>query len=172
LRKQRESIELSDCGSGQTVIWIWEAIKTLIPVIPAFLAGYLVNRWKTREDFIEKRCDEMCKVVGDTAKLAQEYWLLNQQEITDQLLATKIVSAQSKLSEMRLRLEEFISKRSANEIVAAEQDFQRNLTGGDFGVHNRVRDFERAKITIFSAHKYETAIRMSRLGDIKGLWRK
>jgi hypothetical protein len=154
------------------MLWVWEMIKVLLPVLPAFLAGYLVNRWKTREDFIEKRCDEMCRIVNETAKLGQEYWTKNEAELSQQLLATQILSSQSKLSQMRLRLEEFISTKSADEIISAEQAFQRNLTGGGFGVHNRTCDIERARFIIYSAQTYETTIRMSRLNDLKGLWRK
>jgi hypothetical protein len=160
---------MSDCGSGYS--YLWEAAKVLLPVLPAFLAGYLVNRWKSREDAIDRRCDEMCRELSETSKLGQMYWLENQSDSKDQLAGIKIQAAQKKLSEMRVRLDGFLSQQSSRAIIEAEQKFQRAITGGNFGVHNRVADIERAREIVYRAAEYDVAIRMSRLSDMKGFRR-
>jgi hypothetical protein len=160
---------MADCGGNY--IYIWEAIKVLLPVLPAFLAGYLVNRWKSREDAIDKRCDEMCRELSDASKLAQSYWTVNQIDLSDQLSATKLLASQRKLSEMRMRLDSFLSAKSTKAIILAEQQFQRAVSGGNFGVHNRLADTECAREIIYRAAEYDVAIRMSRLNDMKGIKR-
>ena len=110
----------------------------------------------------------MCRTLSELSQMGQNYWLTDQAAQTDHLLATKIQSSQMKLSEMRLKLEGFISKVATREIVESEQKFQREISGGNFGVHNRLEDIERARRVIYSGQSYETTIRMSRLHDMKG----
>ena len=88
------------------------------------------------------------------------------------MIETKILAAQLKMSELRKGLEGFMSKLATDEIIKSEQIFQRTLTGGDFGVHNREPDLERAKIMMVHGRKYENIIRISRLKDSAGLWRR
>lgn len=151
---------------------IWEIFKLIFPILTAFLAGYLVSRWKTREDMIEKRCDQMCAAIAEISQYGQTYWLNDQAQLSDLLLAAKIQASQQSLSEMRVKLEQFLSGQSIEAIVEAEQNFQRAITGGDFGVHNRKSDVDKARTTIYAAKRYETTIRMSRMQDIKGYWRR
>jgi hypothetical protein len=158
-----------ECGGAY--IYFWEAAKVLLPVLPAFLAGYLVNRWKSREDAIDKRCDEMRRELSEASRLGQSYWIKNQIDLEDELIPAKIQAAQRKLSEMRVRLDVFLSVESSKSIIAAEQQFQRAVTGGNFGVHNRLADTERARNIIYRAAEYDVAIRMSRLNDMKGIRR-
>lgn len=160
---------MGNCGG--MYVYFWEITKVLLPVLPAFLAGYLVNRWKSREDAIDRRCDEMCRELSEVSKLGQTYWIANQRDLEDQLVASKIQAAQRKLSEMRVRLDSFLSSKSSKAIIEAEQQFQRAVTGGGFGVHNRPSDIERARTIIYRAAEYDVAIRMSRLNDMKGIKR-
>jgi hypothetical protein len=160
---------MGNCGGMYS--YLWEAAKVLLPVLPAFLAGYLVNRWKSREDAIDRRCDEMCRELSEVSKLGQAYWISDQRELQDELTAAKIQAAQKKLSEMRVRLDSFLSPQSSKAIIEAEQQFQRAVTGGNFGVHNRVADIERARTIVYRAAEYDVAIRMSRLNDMKGMRR-
>jgi hypothetical protein len=157
------------CGGGYG--FVWEATKLLLPVLPAFLAGYLVNRWKTREDAIDRRCDEMCRELGEVSKLGQMFWCVDHKDLSDQLATSKIQAAQRKLSEMRTRLDSFLSPEASKTIIGAEQQFQRAITGGNFGVHNRVADIERAREVVYRAAEYDVAIRMSRMNDMKGIRR-
>lgn len=142
----------------------------LMPVVPAFIAGYAVNRWKTREDTIEKRCEDVSKEISELTKLASEYWQKDQSAISDQLLGIKILASQTKLSEIRGRLEAFLSVDSAKRIVVRESEFMRSLSGGDFGVHNRTADIERARMLILNAARYESEVRMAHLSDLKGMF--
>jgi hypothetical protein len=149
-----------------------EFLKLMLPVVTAFVAGYLVNRLKTREDFIEKRCEELCNSAFDAAELGQDYWLKDQKDIDNELIGTKITAKLQKLALMRVKLEKFLSLESSSAIIDQEQRLQRSITGGDFGVHNRNADVSRAKEIIFSVHSYDTTVRMARLDDLKGLWRR
>jgi hypothetical protein len=114
----------------------------------------------------------MCKTASEAARLGQDFWAIDQKDVRDFLVEARIISTLEKLSTMRLKLEAFISEKSAKEIIIQEQQFRRNLTGGNFGVHNRQQDIERAKVVIYSAHRYDTTVRMTRLEDLKGFWRR
>lgn len=50
------------------------AVVLASPFLAAFLSGYLVTRWKGREDAIEKRLDEITKKIDEVATTASAYW--------------------------------------------------------------------------------------------------
>ena len=143
----------------------------LIPaILAAFLGGYVVSRWKARGDYVERRLDELCDVIGKTADLTSEYWQSNQ-NTTSALSEAKIGAGLRRISGLRVALENLLSKQSGAELRSAEQAFFREATGGDFGVHNRVADRQRVISVQHAGAEFIVSIRTARLHDLRG-WRQ
>ena len=53
--------------------WVPTVLTYLAPpILAAALSGYAVHRWKGRSEYIDKRLDELCEVVADTAGIASD----------------------------------------------------------------------------------------------------
>jgi hypothetical protein len=137
-------------------------------LLAAFLSGYAVNRWKGRQDHIEKRFDELVTTVLDTADLASEYWSKDAQAAGVALCEAKIRAQLIKIAGFRVLLTDHVSASAAREMERAESLFIRQTTGGQFGVHNRVPEMQRIVGCQFSASELTVAIRRARLHDLKG----
>jgi hypothetical protein len=156
----------------QDVSALTEALKLLVaPLLAAFLGGYLVSRWKTREDTIEKRSDEICQEIRSISENASVYW---QKEPTDgalKILAETITAGIVRVDGLRSAIAPHVSSPANDEMAKAASFFLRETTGGQFGVHNRASDLERARSVIQQAALFSVAVRQSRMRDLKG-WRR
>jgi hypothetical protein len=139
-------------------------------IFAAALSGYAVNRWKGRGDYIEERLDELCNSVAETADLASGYWAENQTN-NAYLEEARITAGLVRIAGLRVLLEGFTSSASVGELRSAEATFLRNVTGGDFGVHNRTANLERAAGCHHSAASFIVTVRRARIYDLRG-WRQ
>jgi hypothetical protein len=153
--------------------WIW-AVATFVsaPILAALLSGYAVNRWKGREDHIEKRFDELCTTAQEAADLASSYWAGGAQDDGMPLREAKIFAQLAKMAGLRVLLETYGSESSIREMQVAESLFLRQTTGGDFGVHNRTAQPQRIFACQRAAADFVVAIRRARLADLRGFWRR
>jgi hypothetical protein len=104
-------------------------------VLAALLSGYVVARWRAREDHVEKRYDEMCVTAQTIADFGSEYWAGTPTDEGMNLREAKILGGLTKLAGLRVAIGSYISNSSVQEMEAAESTFLRAITGGDFGVH-------------------------------------
>lgn len=141
-------------------------------VAGAIFSGYVVTRWRAREDQIERRIDELCTTTQEIAGLAAEYWADTPQAPGMNVREAQIFAFMRRIAGLRVLLSEFVSRTSHSEIVAAEAFLIRSVTGGDFGVHNRTADNERVLASQYAAAEMILAARRSRLRDLRGLWRR
>ena len=72
---------------------------------------------------------------------------------------------------LRALLEGFTSSAAIDELRSAEAAFLREITGGDFGVHSRVANLQRATACHHSAAHFIIAIRRARMYDLRG-WKQ
>lgn len=151
--------------------WFWTAAAFVVaPILAAFLSGYAVNRWKGRQEHLEKRFDDLCAVVLDTAALASEYWAGSARDEGMRLLEAKIQGHLIKIAGLRVMLSGYISNSASREMERAESLFIRQTTGGDFGVHDRTTDLQRVVGCQCAAAELIVAIRTARLKDWRGWW--
>jgi hypothetical protein len=141
------------------------------PFIAALLSGYLVTRWKGREDAIEKRLDEIIAKVDEVAVCASAYWQLPHTDPSVKIEGVKVRAGISRLDGLRSALNNVMSPPANSEISIAASDFLRSCTGGDFGVHNRHTDIGRSSEILLVAGSFCVAIRRARMRDLEG-WRR
>jgi hypothetical protein len=150
--------------------WLWSGLGfVLSPLLAAFVSGYLVSRWKGRQDYIEKRFDEICTAISDTANLASEYWAGDAKDEGMKLREAKIKGQLLRVAGLRVLLSPYGSQSASNEMAEAESRFIRQTTGGDFGVHNRVSEHDRVITCQCAAAELIIAVRRARLQDIRGV---
>jgi hypothetical protein len=152
--------------------WLIVGSPILAAAFGAIFSGYLVTRWKTREDQIEKRFDELCQVVSDTAELASEYWQGTAQDPGMAVREARILASTRRIAGLRVLLIDHVSAAALTEIQAAESAFLREVSGGQFGVHNRVPDFQRIISTRSAGVELILTARRARLRDLRGMWRR
>jgi hypothetical protein len=136
------------------------------------LSGYAVNRWKGREDHIEKRFDELCAAAQHGADLASEYWTGTVMDDGMALREAKIFASLRKMAGFRVLLQGYGSRSTVQEMQLAESHFLRGTTGGNFGVHNRVAEPQKVLECQAAAADFIVAIRRARLADLRGFWRR
>lgn len=156
---------------GEMAGWLKLAAPALIS---AFLSGYLISRYRSREDNLDKRCDELCSEIDKVASLAEVYWSKSARELQEgsgTLSDATIKVKLQKIAGIRVMIEQFMSRAAANELVVEEQKLLRCITGGDFGVHTRSSDIERARTVQYVATEYLVAVRNSRMNDVRG-WKR
>ena len=141
------------------------------PFLAALLSGYLVTRWKRREDAIEKRLDEIIEKIDEVATTASAYWQLDYADPIVKIEGTKVRAGLARLDGLRSALQNVMSVPATNEISGAASDFLRACTGGNFGVHNRQTDVIRASEILLVAASFCVAIRRARMQDVEG-WRR
>jgi hypothetical protein len=139
--------------------------------IAAFLSGYLVTRWKGREDAIEKRLDEIIEEVDKVAACASAYWQLPHTDPSVKIEGVKVRAGIARLDGFRSALHNVMSQPANREISIAASQFLRSCTGGDFGVHNRPTDVGRASEILLVGAAFCVAIRRARMQDIER-WRR
>lgn len=150
-----------------------EILKLLCAaLLSALLGGYLVTRYKSREDNVEKRLDELCDEIDRVANLASSYWQLPPSHQDVPILAAKVNAGLFKIAGLRAALSDFVSASASKEMAEAESILLRNTTGEGFGVHNRVEDLQTATQVFRTAATYTVAVRKARLKDIKGYRRR
>lgn len=150
------------------------AVAVFSSVVSALLSGYLFSRYKSFQDQLEKRCDDLCNHVSTAGELANLYWKSDQKELHSAKevdLETKILAKLHAIGSLRVAIEKDISASAKDSLAQAEASLMRELTGGDFGIHNRTADIQRAKASIMQAAMCVTTIRAARLEDMRG-WRQ
>lgn len=155
---------------AQVPAWITVASPVLSAIASAFLSGYVVTRWKAREDQVERRVDELCAGIQEIANLAAEYWAGTPQDVGMNIREAQIVASLKRIAGLRVLLSEFVSNAATAELEAAEATFFRAVTGGNFGVHNRTAESIRIPRCYSEAAAMIVTVRRSRLRDLRGLW--
>lgn len=150
-----------------------EGVKILgSAVVGAMLSGYLVARWKYREDSIDKRFDDLWKEIAETAELAADYWKTKPSDPELKMKAARVMAGIARINGLISSLAEFVSKTASKEITLESSRFLRVATGGSFGVHNRDEDASRATDVLPSAALFAVECRRARLRDLKGSLRR
>ena len=146
----------------------WDVIRQLLSVgLAAWLAVAFVNRSKSRADFIERRVDDVCSEVRQVADLASEYWVkppFEHQRVSE----SRITARFNQIERTRNTLSKNVTALRDADVVRRSQAFFRIMTSGDFGVHNRTADVERASAVQHAATAYISAIRTARMRDHLG----
>jgi hypothetical protein len=150
--------------------WLILGGPLLSAVVGAFLSGYVVNRWKSREDQIEKRVDELCEAALNTADLAAEYWQGAAQDAEMSLREAKILASLRRVAGLRVLLSDHMSASAMRDMQITESAFIREVSGGQFGVHNRTADTQRIMRSHFAATELILTARRARLRALRGLW--
>jgi hypothetical protein len=149
--------------------WLSAAAILVSPFLAALLSGYWVQRWLKRNDYVEARVNDLCDTAEKIADLGSEYWAAAAQaDPALKLKESKIVAAFSMLAGLRVMLSDLISEKGSSELREAEQRFFREVTGGDFGVHNRQASVEKVVSCQHEASRFIVAVRRSRLADLRG----
>jgi hypothetical protein len=160
------------CAQQSVSLW-WEPLKIVgTAAMSAIASGYLVSRWKSREDAIEKRLDELWSEIKAAGEQASEYWRMPQISPDLNIRATAIQSTIARIDGTRSTLAEFMSPRANEEIAAHAATFLRQATGGNFGVHNREAEESRAAAAQLAAANYAVWSRRARMRDLKGWFRR
>jgi hypothetical protein len=153
--------------------WFWGPVAFVAsPLLAALLSGYAVNRWKGREDHIEKRFDELCLTAQDAADLASDYWSGTALDEEMNLREAKILAHLAKMAGLRVLLSGYGSQATSREMEVSESIFLRQTTGGAFGVHNRTAEPQRILACQRAAADFVVAVRRARLNDLRGFWRR
>jgi hypothetical protein len=153
--------------------WVWQFLAFLFtPVLAAFCGGYVVNRWKAREDHLEKRFDELCTIILETADLASEYWSGSPNSPRAQLCEAKLHASLTRIAGLRVLLSAHISTAAQRELAQAEQILFREMTGDDFGVHNREARPQKLLACQTAAVECVLSVKRSRIRDLQGFWRR
>jgi hypothetical protein len=125
-----------------------------------------------REDYIEKRFDELCSTILDTADLASDYWSGSAADEGMRLCESKIVASLKRIGGLRVILSQYISRSAHNELAQAESALLRETTGGNFGVHNRQPDPQKILSCQAVASDCVITIRRARMSDLRGFRRR
>jgi hypothetical protein len=150
---------------------IFDLLKIIITVIlSASLGGIWVSRWKASLDHAEKRIDDLCAEISKLADYGSEYWLTAQTDTKIPVLQARISSGLVRIATIRVTLGGFVSGLSGDRLIELERNFVRQMTGGDFGVHNRVESQANAAATQHAASALVIEIRRSRLATFRRSW--
>jgi len=114
----------------------------------------------------------MCATAQTIADFGSEYWAGTPTDEGMNLREAKILGALAKLAGLRVAIGSYISHSSVLEMEMAESTFLREITGGNFGVHNREPDLERVRTCQHAASEVIVRIRRSRLADLRGIRRR
>ena len=107
------------CDGSRPLDWL-DILKLAFPsvlsaILSALLSGYLVTRWRSRKDLIDKRIDDLCKEIDVLAEIAREFWSRNS-KAADQAIIVNIKSKLLRISRLRVLLEGLVSNSSKNEL--------------------------------------------------------
>jgi hypothetical protein len=164
---------MSDIACTQNIEWVRALLPLAIAVTSAFLTGYFFARYKSREDQIDKRCDELCVEISGVGNASSQYWLSTSSlPIETNIQQAKIVAGWSRISGLRVLLEEFISETAKEELVAAELKLFGITTGSNFGGASVAAEPQRARECILEAAHYVNDVRTARMRDTKGHLRR
>lgn len=159
-------------GSSNPSFWITFGPQIFSAILAGTLSGYLVTRWKGREDAIEKRLDELIDKIEEVADSASGYWQLHHENASVKLEGVKVLAGIARLDGLRSALRDAMSKSATEEISRASSTFLRACTGGDFGVHNRETDIARASEILLVGASLAVVVRTARMADLRGLRRR
>lgn len=151
-------------------IWI-EISKILLTAgLSAGLSGVWVSRWKASTDHAEKRIDDMCSDVAKLADLASEYWMMPQADPKAQLLQARISSGLVRIASIRVSLAGLVKGLANDQLIQAESNFSRAISGGDFGVHSRITSITTAAGAQHAASALIVQIRRARMEALQKQW--
>ena len=164
---------MPDVACAQNIEWFRVLLPSAIAVLSAFLSGYFFARYKSREDQIDKRCDELCVEISSVGNASSLYWLsASTPPIETNIQHAKIVAGWSRISGLRVLLEDFISETAKDELLEAEMKMFGVTTGSNFGGVNIVAEPQRARECILEAAHYVNDVRTARMRDTKGHLRR
>jgi hypothetical protein len=153
-------------GASSWPLWgqlLIEFVRLLVSaLVSAFIAVKVVNRLKSQSDHVEKRIDDICADIRAVADLASDYWLkppANDLKPVEARIAARI----RLIEELRSATSYVAPEINSDAVLAASQEFLREVTGGDFGVHNRDQDFDRACNAQHLATRFIATIRRTRI---------
>jgi hypothetical protein len=132
------------------VLTLAGAIGALLGSLLVSIVGYLVQRWRYRNDRESAYADRFCEQINSAADLATEYWLLDSVVSADagtriSLLEPQLVGRQVRIQSMYVAFQEFdpdINLTHVREDLVLLYD---ELTGGQFQVRDRRSDPGRAQ---------------------------
>lgn len=142
------------------------------PILTAILVGFLANRWKFREDFVDKRIDNLFEEIKELGEVCSAYWELAPGSPDLKRNEAKISAGIARINSTVAALGPFLSRSAANEISVSSSSFFRIATGGNFGVHNRPADISRSEQVLIQSAHFSVACRRARLKDLKGFLRR
>jgi hypothetical protein len=149
------------------------AVPFLVAVFSSWLSGYFFARKKGREDFIDKRCDELSDLAWKTTEKATIYWSrAASPDASEQTETAKIQSAFVLIGSLRAILETQMSEAAAEALADGEQRLFRLCTSGDFGASDREADIGRASKISVEGATFVSAIREQRAKDLAGTFRR
>ncbi|MFT4129984.1 hypothetical protein [Labrys sp. (in: a-proteobacteria)] len=128
-----------------------------------FITIKIVNKPRIAADYLEKRTDDLCADIRAASDLASEYWQMAADDPAVKPLAVKVQTRIMLIERMRVAIASGIIELNDPSIVSAAQGFIRVTTGGEFGVHNRAVDVQRASDVHHAALSYIAAIRTARM---------
>jgi hypothetical protein len=96
--------------------------------------------WKFRRDELTARCDELCRVISESALVASDYWATEYPELAKARVAeARIMGAQALCDGLYAAVRHRLVPSQAK-LDVAMSDFVDALTGGEFTVEGRKAD--------------------------------
>ena len=138
--------------------------------LPEWLCGHPLEDFARHQ--IERRFDELCSAAVEIADLAADYWQGTAQDLGISLREAKIIAHLRKIAGLRVLLANYISASAMEELQLTETAFFREVSGGQFGVHNRTAESQRIIGCQSVAAELMLTARRARLRDLEGLWRR
>ena len=149
----------------------WDLAQILFSAgLAAFLSGYLISRWRSRDETITQQLQDLCDEIAMVASDASSYWQMGPADSETRLLSYKVLAGVGRTNGYQSILTQQMSMSAANEIAAAGAKFLRAATGGEFGVHNRPSDTERAEQILLEGAAFVVAVKQARMRDLEGVW--
>lgn len=145
----------------------------LTAILSALLSGLWIRHWQYREDFIEKRLDDLIREVDGAADLACAYWMRDAdaaKEPRDDAIEADLIARQTRIGSLRSLVSDFFDSHSGMNLQLSEANFIRALTGGDFGSSSRKYEAMRLRDIRAQAANYIGELRRARRSRLDASW--
>jgi hypothetical protein len=115
--------------------------------------------------------DELCDEIDELGDKSSALWSKKAAK-EDEIIIAHIKCDLNRISRLRVMLEEYVSRAAKTEMVGSEQEFFREVSGGEFENHRRAADILKSYLVLQSATSYVMTVRSAHLKDQKGMWRR